>query len=678
MVLCGVLLAALAVLIGRRAVELQVRETEQLKELGAHNHLRELEIPARRGRILDRNGTELASSTEHDSIFCNPRQVVHVPDAGRKLAQALKMDSREVQKIIGRQSYFAWLKRRVSAEESARVRTLNLRGVFVRKEPKRVYPYNELGSTVVGHANVDGRGLDGVELAYDQFLRGRGVQLAGLRDGSGRDMLIEGGVDPTASAGRDVVLSLDKYLTYIAEDRLARGLEKHKAKAGVAIMMDPQTGEILALASAPGYNPNDPRDAATRGARNRAITDVIEPGSTMKTFTFAAALHVGKVRPEDRFDCQMGRMQIGKHTIRDDHPKGILTAAEVFTHSSNIGSVKIARRIGKEALHDALARFGFGRSTGVGLVGERSGTLHPVRRWGEIEFATHAFGQGMTATPLQLVAAFSAIASGGMYRPPRLALRVVYPDGREEAVRPKPGARGPERVISPTAAQTLLTIMRGVTEDGTAKLAAIDGYPVAGKTGTAQKVVNGRYDPHKYVASFVGIVPADKPRLVIAVIVDEPQPIHYGGVVAAPVWKEIAEAGLRYLGIAPSVPIIAEKGGKTAYKPEEKSAGAMPAAVVEGPGSDLPPVEGEDTLDAGQSMAQAASSGSEGGVRGVSGELVALPDFSGMSMGEVIRRARWAGVEIVPEGSGVAVSQDPSPGSMARGSICRVTFKPGG
>src|ERR1039457_7036813 len=356
-------------------------------------------------------------------------------------------------------------------------------------------------------------------------------------------------------------------LVRVASSRPARA-PRPRASAGMAVMIDPHTGEILAMASVPTYNPNDPSDAAKRGARNRTISDTFEPGSTLKTLSFAAALDAGKVKPEDRIDCQMGQLAIGKFHIRDDHPKGVLSAAEVFKFSSNIGTVKIARRIGKEALWNALDRFGFGRPTYLGLPGERRGILRPISRWGEIEFATHAFGQGLTVSPVQLAAGFAAIAAYGVYHPPKLALQYIGSDGKPEPIARPPEARGETRVMSESAARTLLGIMQGVTEDGTAKAAAIPGYPVAGKTGTAQKVTNGRYDPSKFLSSFVGIVPADNPRLVVAVMIDEPQGIHYGGVVAAPAFKAIAEGALRYLGVAPSSPAIAQdKQTKKPAKP---------------------------------------------------------------------------------------------------------------
>jgi cell division protein FtsI (penicillin-binding protein 3) len=672
--LFGLGLLALGLLVGRRAFQLQVREAAQLREWAENNYLREIEIAPRRGRILDRKGHELATTADLDSVFCNPRQLAHVPDGGQKLAKALHLDARELEKTLAgkKELYFAWVKRRVTPEESRAVAALGLPGVGTRKEPRRVYPSGTLAATVVGHAGLDGKGLEGVELGFDAALQGAGMELVGMHDRLGRDLLVDGAIDSSSSAGKDLVLSLDRYLTYETERILAETVHKHNAKAGMSVMLDPRTGEIIAMASVPTYNPNDPADAAKRGARNRTISDTFEPGSTLKTFTFAAALDAGKVKPDDRFDCQMGQLVVGKFHIRDDHPKGVLTAAEVLKYSSNIGTVKIARRLGKENLWNALDRFGFGRPTYLGLPGERRGILRPVSRWGEIEFATHAFGQGLTVTPVQLAAGFAAIAAHGMYHPPRLALHYLGKDGSREPVARPPEARGDTRVMSESAARTLLGIMQGVTEDGTAKAAAIPGYPVAGKTGTAQKVTNGRYDPSKYLASFVGIVPANDPRLVIAVMIDEPQGIHYGGVVAAPAFKAIAETALRYLGVAPTAPIVAK--GKQPAKPEVK----VGEAESDGPGVDEPAAvvatdEGapDDGALAEQDEAQEASPAA-------GGAAVVLPDFTGMSMGEAIRAARKAGVELVPTGGGLAAGQTPKSGPVPAGTVCRVSFQRAG
>ena len=683
--LCGLVLLGLASQVGRRALQLQVREAVQLREWAENNYLREVEIAPRRGRILDRRGAELASTADLDSVFCNPRQLV--ADAVPRLAKAVHLDPGELDKTIAsrKTQYFAWVKRRVSPEESSAALALGLPGVSVRKEPRRVYPNGELASTVIGHAGLDGRGLEGVELEYDEALRGTGMEVTGIRDRLGRDLLMEGSVDASASAGKDLVLTLDKYLTYLTERALEEAVSKHRAKAATSVMLDPHTGEILAMASVPGYNPNTPSDAVERGARNRAIADAYEPGSIMKTVTFSAAFDAGKLKPEDRFDCQLGQMQVGKYHIRDDHPKGVLTAAEVFKYSSNIGTVKIARRIGKETLARAIDRLGFGRPTGVGLPGERRGTVRPVARWGEIELATQAFGQGLTVTPLQMASAYAAIASGGIYHSPRLATRLVSADGRSEPV-PRPvDARPDARVLSESTARTMLTIMQGVTEDGTAKLAAIPGYPVAGKTGTAQKVSNGRYDPSKYLAAFVGIVPADNPRVVIAVMVDEPHGVHYGGLVAAPVFKEIAEATLRYLGVPPSTSVVAG-----AAPPAKKSEARVETAQrdkadtneVEGLGVDQPvasvgEVQDEDGSELASSEEQAdpAMDSPPTAERKLD---AAIPDFVGMTLGQAVRAARRAGVELLPEGSGIAATQTPAPGPGVQGTPCRVLFRSGG
>jgi cell division protein FtsI (penicillin-binding protein 3) len=651
--ICAAFLALLGLGVVRRAVQLQVREAPQLREWAERNYLRDIELAPRRGRILDRNGDELASTVDFDSVYCNPRQLAADPSAAARLARALEMPLAEVDKVIGQSRYFAWLRRKATPRQSAAALALKLPGVGVRKEPGRVYPKGSLAATVLGQTSVDGAGLEGVELGFDRLLRGNGVEVPSIRDSYGRELLVEGLVDTSAAAGQDVVLSLDKYLSYVTETALAEAVKKNNAKGGVAVMMDPRTGEILALANVPTYDPADPRDSITRGARDRAVTDTFEPGSVMKTFTFAAAFEAHKLRPEDIIDCQMGRIGIGRHVIHDEHPAGVITAAEVFQRSSNIGAIKIARRVGREGLYDMLTRFGFGRRPGTGLPGETAGALRPVKNWGEIELATHAFGHGLTVNSLQLVTAFAAVAAGGVYHPPRLALRAGQPDGKQEPI-DSVGQTG--RVLSEGAARTLLKVMEGVTDrqaaHATGRLAAIDGYRVAGKTGTALKVVNGRYDNQKYMASFVGIVPAEDPRLVIGVTVDEPQPMHTGGMVAAPVWKEIAEAALRYLGVPPSMPIPP--------KDKDKDRKEMPPVeeVAEGPLLDLPPptdLGAEDTA-----------------------ELVAVPSFAGMSLGQAIQAARRVGVDLLPDGSGVAVSQSPDPGMVPRGSVCRVSFRPGG
>lgn len=685
----GAVLTVLFVAVGKRAYNLQVLEAERLRAMAEEQYLREVELPPRRGRILDRNGAELASTADVDSIYCNPRRLPDARDAARKLARVLGLERHELEKKLTQRRFFAWVKRKVTPDEAAAVKALDLPGLAFVKEPRRFYPNRGLAATVMGLAGGDGRGLDGVELALDKALAGTTSSVIGVRDALGRDLAVDGLPDVPTGVGSDVVLSIDRYLTFITERAIAEGQAKTHAKSVVAIVMSPPTGEILAMASVPSFNPNDPAGAAESGARNRAITDAYEPGSTMKTFTIASALEAGVVRATDNFDCLQGSMKVGKYTIHDTHPHGVLTTAEVFKVSSNIGTTKIARRLGREALAESLTRFGFGKPTGVGLPGERAGIIRAVDKWGDIGFANVSFGQGLTVTPLQMVTGVSAIAAGGIYRQPRIVSRVVQPDGTVEV----PGAAASERrVMSEGAARTMLEIMRGVTEEGgTAKQAQIEGYVVGGKTGTAQKVANGHYDPNKWVSSFVGVVPLEAPRLAIIVVVDEPQGSHLGGVVAAPVFKEIAEQALRYLHVAPSPEAIAAAAKASAKSPAARAAVFGGTAVAddgvdESPATEGPPTELPVYADAdgpGDDPAQAeqwnAVAGSESGHAAPAVVPTAMPSFAGMTIGEAIRAARKSGVELAFDdasgtASGIVLAQQPPPGPSTRGALCRVAL----
>jgi cell division protein FtsI (penicillin-binding protein 3) len=687
-VACGVVLTGLFVAVGKRAFNLQVRDAERLRAMAEEQYLREVELPPRRGRILDRNGAELASTADVDSIYCNPRRLSDVREASRQLARALDLDRRDLEKKLSQKRFFAWLKRKVTPDEAAAVKALALPGVAFVREPRRFYPNRGLAATVMGLAGSDGRGLDGVELAFDKQLAGTTSSVVGIRDALGRDIALDGAPDGPTGAGSDVVLTIDRYLTFVAERAIADGQARTRAKDVVTIVMNPATGEILAMASVPSFDANDPGDAVTNGARNRAITDVYEPGSTMKTFTIASALDAGVIRADSTFDCLMGKMMVGKYSIHDTHPHGVLTAAEVFKFSSNIGATKIARRLGREGLADGLERFGFGRPTGVGLPGERAGVVRPVDKWGDIGFANVAFGQGLTVTPLQMITGVSAIAAGGTYHAPRIVSRVVQSDGTVDA----PAVAPDRTVMGEAAARTMLGIMRGVTEKGgTATQAAIDGYAVGGKTGTAQKVSNGHYDPDKWVSSFVGVVPIEAPRLAIIVVVDEPQGGHLGGAVAAPIFKDIAEPALRYLhvtptdaaavAVAPAPGPAARAGAKTATTPA-----TVPATdddgPVEGPPTDQPIYADADGPGDDPSMAEQwnAVAGAEGGrPTARAAAPTAVPNFAGMTVGQAIRAARGSGVELAFDdatglATGVVLAQKPAPGPSSRGTLCSVTL----
>ena len=708
---CGVIFMGLFGAVGRRAYQLQVgEESERLRGMAEEQYLREIELPPRRGRILDHNGAELASTADVDSIYCNPRRLTEPREVAHRLARILGVDRKELTARLGQRRFFAWVKRRATPEEVEAVKALNIPGMGYVREPRRFYPNRMLAATVMGHSGTDGRGLDGVELALDKHLRGQTSSVQGVRDALGRELFVDGMGETAATvAGSDVVLTIDRYLTFVTERAIAEAQERYHAKGVIAIVMDPRTGDLLAMASVPSYNPNDPSSAAERGARNRAITDAFEPGSTMKTFTIAAALDAGAVRPDDHFDCLMGKMQVGKYIVHDTHPHGSLTVSEVFKFSSNIGVTKIARRLGKERLAEGLSRFGFGRRTGLGLSGEQAGLIRPIDKWGDIGFANVSFGQGMTATPLQIASALSAIASGGVYHPPRVVARVTRADGTAVpgAVAERPGVR----IISEKAAREMTNIMVGVTEvGGTARAAALEGYAVAGKTGTAQKVSGGRYDASKWVSSFMGFAPADQPRVAIVVMVDEPQGAHLGGAVAAPIFKDIAEQALRYLHVPPSPVLMAaaKKAGAPAPragdgKPDAARPGLGSLAALtmaslaeeadERPGSDVAVVpelteaadgapDADDVAGADDSGAEVIGSASDDGGESrpaaPAARLINVPDFTGLTVAAVLHAANRTGVELaLGEGgpvSGVAMRQSPAPGPAAPGVICRVTF----
>lgn len=726
-ILCGVVMAAGFIGVARRAVSLQVGpEAERMRALAEEQYLRDIELPPRRGRILDRNGAELASTAEVDSIYCNPRRLIDPRASAQALATALRMapgERKELLRRLSQRRYFAWVKRKVAPEEVEAVKALGIPGVAFTREPRRFYPNRTLAANVMGHSGADGHGLDGVELAFDKQLRGQTSSVQGVRDALGRELFVEGMGEAATGAGSDVVLTVDRYLTYVTERALADAQARHNAKAVMAVMIDPQTGDVLAMGSVPTYNPNDPAGASDSGARNRAITDAFEPGSTMKTFTIAAALEAKVVRPDDRFDCMMGKMAVGKYIVHDTHPHGVLTVSDIFKVSSNIGVTKIARRLGRDGLASALASFGFGRPTGLGLPGERGGLLRSPDRWGEIGFANVAFGQGLTATPLQIVSAVGVIAAGGVYHPPRIVARVVGADGTSTV----PAERPARTVLSPATARQMITIMKGVTQPGgTARSAAVDGYLVAGKTGTAQKVSGGRYDPNKWVSSFVGFAPADDPRVAIVVMVDEPQGGHLGGAVAGPIFKEIAEQALRYLHVPPSPELLASaqagvpgqqpavaagSRGRTALVPAvsirdaEERPGTEVASVADGgaeridDGSDDDTDGADDDLDdelAGDSVTErrwaSPAGASAGGVEPSQGstkgewsgaakrdrpKVVMVPDFRGLTIAAAVRAARRAGVTLAFEEaagrrsgsghgpSGVALRQRPAPGPVS-------------
>ena len=593
---------------------------------GGEHHL-----DGHRGYILDRHGYELAISIETPSVFVHPRQVVDREAAATALSEAMGLPRAEILAKLESESSFVWLARKVNPAVGEAVRALKLRGVGLKRESKRYYPGQDLAGQVLGFVGMDNNGLEGIEAAYDEVLRGGAIQLKGLRDARGRVLLTLESPRLHALEGSSVVLSLDQYIQKVTENALERVATEFEAKGALAVVMDPYTGELLALASWPRFNPNRFRDFDGDARRNRAVLDVFEPGSVFKAFGYAAALDKGLIYPAEPIDQERGKLKIGKHTISDTHTIRDMTAERVVVDSSNIGAYKIAKRLGKELFYAYLRGFGFGERSGVGVAGESAGILWPAKRWAEITFSNIAFGQGISVSPLQLAAGFSVLANGGELPQPLLIKEVRDREGQVVA-QWEPRMR--RRVVSPEAAQLTRQALEKVVLDGTGMRAWVDGYRVGGKTGTAQKVdPRTRAYTNKWMANFVGIAPIDRPEVVVVVMIDEPRKSHYGGVVAAPAFAEIVSQVLPYRGVYPEAVYTGELVALPTPSPE---------------------VTGAPTMGEGWPLVR----------QSLQADMVRVPDFRGMSVRGALQRAQGAGLTLRVEDSGFVVEQWPLAGTL--------------
>jgi len=542
-VLLSLLLTGFVVLVGR-ALYLQVLDSEFLQHEGAMRYARSLELSAHRGRITDRNGELLAISTPVESVFASPQDVGMSAAQRRQLAALLGMSDAQLrERLAAKTRGFVYLKRHLPPDVAARVVQLRLSGIGLRREYKRYYPAGAVASHVLGFTDIDDRGQEGIELAYEDWLAGKPGSRSVIKDRLGR--VIEAGenVQPPLE-GRDLVLSIDSKLQYLAHRELKAAVKEHGAKAGAIVVLDSRTGEVLALANAPDYDPNARALRTPERTRNRAITDLFEPGSTLKPFTVAAALEARLVRPESRIQTAPGYLVVGDRRIRDVHPAGMLTVSEVIQRSSNVGVAKIALSMPGEQLWQLLTKVGFGSAPQVGFPGEVGGRLRDFQRWRPIEQATLSYGHGISVSLLQLARAYTVFSSEGVLQPLSLLRRQV----------PETGAQ----VMSPGTANAVRTMLETVVQPGgTAVRAQVMGYRVAGKTGTARKLDGGRYADDRHVSSFVGLAPVSDPRLIVAVMIDEPTKGHYyGGVVAAPVFSAVISEALRTMHVPPDAPTM--------------------------------------------------------------------------------------------------------------------------
>jgi cell division protein FtsI (penicillin-binding protein 3) len=611
-----------------RSGQLQLLDAGEWGKRADRQHLHAVPLVPERGTIHDRNGTSLAVSIERDSCFADPRLVTDKSGTAARLAPILAVPRETISDRLRSGKGFVWLRRQLTPETAERVRALRLPGIGFVKESRRSYPNSALAAHLIGFTGLDPEGLEGVEYRYDSYLLGSSGYIVTERDALGRDVGLTAVTVRQGARGHELTLTLDATIQYLVEKELAKGVAASGATGGEAIVLEPESGKILAMAVCPSFNPNDIRGYGQNQLRNRAVADSFEPGSTMKVLLLGAALEEGTIKPQERINCERGNFAVGGTVIHDDHPYSSLTVAEVLRYSSNIGAAKIGMRLGKERLYSYLRAFGLGERSGIDLPGEATGSLRDRSQWYGSDLATISFGQGVTVTPLQLTAAIAAIGNGGVLMRPYVVERINALDGTlVKQVMPEPR----RRVVSPETAHTLLRLMEGVVAPGgTGTAATVAGFRVAGKTGTSQKVdrVTRSYSVDKRTASFVGLVPAEAPRLTIMVVIDEPKSSPYGGVVAAPVFSAIATQTLAYLKVPPS------------------GAQEMVAEVAEPVAAPLsaPPLAGD-----------AAAAG--GGI---------MPDCRGMSMRQLLALTSKQGIAVRIVGTGRVVEQSPAPGSRIR------------
>jgi cell division protein FtsI (penicillin-binding protein 3) len=609
----------------------QVTRQERYLTWADRQQLQPIRLIPLRGKILDCRGAPMAVSLEGGSLFSHPASVEDPALTARQLAPYLEMDARDLRAKLKRSLSFVWLARQLPLKKARDAQKIGLSGIGMEKEGIRYYPNRDLAANVIGFVGVDSQGLEGLELYYEGHVRGAQASLLLQRDARGRLLWREMAEAPDLGRGSEIALTLDLRIQFAAERTLRQAVEETGASSGSVVVLDPRSGEILAMACVPTFNPNNYQDYRPDWRRNRCITDIFEPGSTVKPFLLAAAIEEGLVSEQTKFHCEEGAYRFGGHWIHDMKPHEELTALEVITHSSNIGATKIAERLEAQTWWEYLHAFGFGQETGVDLPGEVSGSLRPWRRWAKVALATHAFGHGFSVTTLQMATAFAALANGGFLLEPFVVREVRDETGRPVEVR-RP--RVVRRVISKETAERVLAVLEVVVASGTGSKGQVPGFRVAGKTGTAMRFdqETGRYEHERPVVSFVGVVPVDRPELVIAVVLNEPEGQATGGKMAAPVFREIAASSLHYRQVQGDVSAIAEAGYAVRYCSTNQIQGV--------------------SLSQGLGAARTGPPGAW-----------LMPDLRSLPFRTALRALEGLPVTIRVEGSGRILKQDPLPGA---------------
>ena len=607
-----------------RLCQLQIVDHEIYRQRAEGQHHRRVVLQPPRGTIYDARGRELALSVEVDSVWADPSKIEDPVGVARALAGALGLRARELTESLESDREFVWIARQLDRPLAERVRRLELQGVGFLKESKRYYPMRELAAQVLGFAGRDNSGLEGLEQAYNDVIAGEAAERQVLRDARRGTVLLPDISFGEARPGRDLHLTIDSWIQHLLERELATAVRRTRARSASAVLLDPNTGAVLAMASLPTFDPNQFSRSSRDSWRNRAVMDAFEPGSTFKMVTAAAALEANLVDPGDIFDCEEGSIVVQGVRIHDHKSFGLLTFREVLAKSSNVGAIKTGLMVGKPDLYQQIVDFGFGRSTGVDLPGESPGILRPADRWPKRATAYISFGQNLSVTSLQMASAFAAVANGGTLFSPYVVSGAGRVGGALEREH-RPRRMG--NPVSASTARSLERLLESVVTEGTGKKAAIPGYRVAGKTGTAQKASpQGGYAARKFVASFVGFAPARDPVIVGMVAIDEPEPSlgYHGGDVAAPVFSAVVGPALLYLGVPP------EDGGAEAW-PGQRTASLSDAHTTV-------PVEPEIPVGA-------------------------LPNFAGMTARQAVVRSAELGLTATLHGSGTVNRQSPAPGS---------------
>jgi cell division protein FtsI (penicillin-binding protein 3) len=689
-----------------RLVYLQVFRYGDFQQRAQHQQQRSFDLSPKRGIIFDRAGRELAMSIQVDSAFAVPTEIPDLANTISLIARITRDDPRVVFADCRARKTFCWVARKADAEVIERIRGMNLQGIHFQKEPKRFYPKRELAAQMLGYVGTDDQGLSGLERQFNSELQGKPGKLMISVDAHKKWF---SSVEKQSEAGNNVVVTIDQNIQYIAERELETAMAQTKAIAGTVIVQNPKTGEILALANRPTFNPNLRKEITVDSLKDRAVSDIYEPGSTFKIVTISAGLEEKVTRPDEMFDCQMGSIVINGMRIRDSKPHGLLSVADIIAESSDVGAIKVALRLGDERFYKYIRAFGFGQQTGIELPGETRGMTKPVNRWSRVSIGAISMGQEIGISPLQLIALISTIANDGVWIAPRIVAGVVEPQTTPQTISFQPAES--RRVISSLTAAQMRQILQGVVLHGTGRKALLEGYSSAGKTGTAQKVDPGThaYSKTKYVGSFAGFAPVNDPRISVAVILDSAVGLHQGGQVAAPVFQRVTQQVLEYLHVPHDVEIPASRQVLMARRnatdkdldesspdhlgssldvadtvevpavpapsrPSTIAEKVLPAALIQ-KDSSLIPVDPQAATGKPADAPESRLPASGTVVLDVEEGGIAVPSFIGKNVRAAIEVAQDAGLDLDAIGSGTARDQSPAAGAkVAAGSRVLVKF----